>query len=152
MTDDRIHAIHKRFETVVKLHQQLERTPRSWGTAETLSSAEIHLIEVIGDSESPYSVTELAHLLGVTKGAVSQQLKRLSQKGLTEKTADPENASRARVALTAKGRTAFTAHRHWHATMDGGFKAYFSHLETDKLDFLQEFLGRVEDFLLRALR
>jgi hypothetical protein len=36
--------------------------------------------------------------------------------------------------------------------MDGGFKAYFNHLESDKLDFLLEFLGRVEDFLLRALR
>jgi DNA-binding MarR family transcriptional regulator len=152
MIDDRIHAIHKRFETVVKLSQELERTPRRWGTEELLSSAEIHLIEVIGEGGAPYSVTDLAHLLGVTKGAVSQQLKRLDKKGLTVKRPDPGNASRARVALTAKGRTAYEAHRRWHATMDGGFKAYFNHLESDKLDFLLEFLGRVEDFLLRALR
>jgi DNA-binding MarR family transcriptional regulator len=152
MIDERIHAIHKRFETVVKLNQELERAPRRWGTEEALSSTEIHLIEVIGEGETPYSVTELAHLLGVTKGAVSQQLKRLEKKGMAFKRPDPENASRSRVALTAKGCTAHDAHRRWHDTMDGGFKAYFNHLEPDKLDFLLEFLGRVEDFLLRALR
>ena len=152
MTDERIHAILKRFETVVKLDQQLERTPRRWGTEESLSSTEIHLIEVIGEGGTPYSVTELAHLFGVTKGAVSQTLKRLEKKGLTIKRPDPDNASRSRVALTAKGRTAHGAHRRWHETMDGGFKTYFNHLESEKLDFLLEFLGRVEDFLLRALR
>jgi DNA-binding MarR family transcriptional regulator len=152
MTDARIHAIHKRFETVVKLNQQLERTPRRWGTEELLSSAEIHLIEIIGDGSTPYSVTELAHLLGVTKGAVSQTLKRLERKGLTQKDPDPDNASRSRVELTPKGCSAHTAHRRWHEAMDGGFKTYFNHLESDKLDFLLEFLDRVEDFLLRALR
>lgn len=152
MTDARIHAIHKRFETVVKLNQQLERTPRRWGTEELLSSAEIHLIEIIGDGATPYSVTELAHLLGVTKGAVSQTLKRLEKKGLTQKGPDPENASRSRVELTSKGRSAHTAHRRWHEAMDGGFRTYFNHLASDKLDFLLEFLDRVEDFLLRALR
>jgi DNA-binding MarR family transcriptional regulator len=151
MTEERIHAIHKRFETVVKLNQQLERTPRRWGTEESLSSTEIHLIEVVGDEGAPYSVTELAHLLGVTKGAISQTLKRLEKKGLTFKRPATDNASRSEVVLTTKGRTAHAAHRHWHETMDGGFKAYFNHLEPEKLDFLLEFLGRVEDFLLRAI-
>lgn len=152
MTEARIHAIHKRFETMVKLNLELERTPRQWGTDEALSSTEIHLIEIIGDGASPYSVTDLAHILGVTKGAISQTLKRMEKKGLTLKRVDPDNASRSLVTLTPKGEVAHAAHRRWHETMDGGFKAYFNHLESEKIDFLLEFLNRVEDFLLRALR
>lgn len=152
MTEARIHAIHKRFETVVKLNLELERTPRRWGTDETLSSTEIHLIEIIGDSASPYSVTDLAHILGVTKGAISQTLKRMEKKGLAHKHMDPENASRSLVTLTPKGGGAYAAHKVWHETMDGGFRAYFNDLESEKIDFLLEFLNRVEDFLKRALR
>ena len=137
---------------MVKLNLELERTPRRWGTDESLSSTEIHLIEIIGDGASPYSVTDLARILGVTKGAISQTLKRMEKKELTHKQADPENASRSMVALTPKGGIAYAAHKRWHDTMDGGFKAYFNHLESEKIDFLLEFLDRVEDFLLRALR
>jgi DNA-binding MarR family transcriptional regulator len=74
------------------------------------------------------------------------------KKGLTIKRPDPHNASRSQANFTAKGRTAHAAHRRWHETMDGGFKAYFNHLESDKLDFLLEFLDREENFLIRALR
>ena len=152
MFDDRIHVIHKRFETVVKLYRQLERTPRSWGTDHPLTATEIHLIEVIGNGATPYSVTDLAQLLGVTKGAISQTLKRLEAKELTCKKPDPGNASRSQVELTTAGRTAYEAHHQWHETMDGGFKTYCSHLEPEKLDFLLEFLDRVEDFMLHTLR
>ena len=126
--------------------------PRRWGTDETLSSTEIRLVEIIWDGSAAHSVTDLGHLLGVTKGAVSQTLKRLESKGPAQKSPAPENASRSRVVLTEKGRIAHTAHHRWHDTMDGGSKACFNHLEAEKLYFLLEFLDRVEDFLLRALR
>lgn len=152
MFDNRIHVIHKQFETVVKLYRKLEGAPRNWGTDESLTATEIHMIEVIGNGTTPYSVTELAQILGVTKGAISQTLKRLEAKGLVSKRSDPQNASRSQVALTKKGKTAFDAHHQWHETMDGGFKAYCSHLEPEKLDFLLEFMRRVEDFLLHSLK
>ena len=148
---DTIHALHKRFSNIVKLADKLEKTPRPYGTEELLTASEIHLIEIIGRNDDTFSVTDLARFLGVTKGAVSQNLKKLENKALTMKHEDPENISRSIVRLTTKGKTAFYAHKHWHETMDGGFDEYYQNLGEDKITFLLDFLTRTEDFLKRAI-
>lgn len=148
----KINLLHAKFGSVIELVSELEKQPRSYGTGELLTSSEIHLIEMIGDNDESLSVTDLAKQFNVTKGAVSQSLKRLEKKGLTNKVSDPENGSRSIVRLTSKGKVAFYAHRHWHETMDGGYKAYFNSLEPEKLDFLLEFIERAEDFLGRMIK
>lgn len=151
MNDTRIHMIHEQFRSVVALAVQLEQTPRPFGTDERLTSSEIHLIEIIGDNAETLGVTDLSRVLGVTKGAVSQNLKRTENKGLTLKIEDPQNSSRSIVKLTSKGKTAYFAHKHWHETMDGGFKAFFLNLKPERIDFLIEFLAKLETFLKKAL-
>lgn len=151
MEDTRIHMIHERFRSVVALAVRLEQTPRPFGTDERLTSSEIHLIEIIGDNAEALSVTDLSKVLGVTKGAVSQNLKRTENKGLTLKIEDPQNSSRSIVKLTSKGKTAYFAHKHWHETMDGGFKEFFLNLKPERIDFLIDFLAKLETFLKKAL-
>lgn len=146
-----MNAIHEKFIRIVNLYEKLEKTPRPYGTDELLTGAEIHLIESIGDSRETSSVTDLANLLGITKGAVSQHLKKLEKKGLTIKDEDPENNSRLIVRLTSKGKAAYYAHRYWHETMDGGYKKYFANIEQEKMLFLLEFMTKVEDFLNRIV-
>ncbi|MDJ0829127.1 MAG: MarR family winged helix-turn-helix transcriptional regulator [Desulfobacterales bacterium] len=152
MTETDIHTIHKKFFNIVKLMVELEKTPRHFGTDELLTSTEIRLIEAIGDNGETDSVTELANLLGVTKGAVSQNLKKTEKRGLTTKDEDPENLSRSIVGLTSKGKTAYYAHKHWHETMDGGFKHYFTEMNQAQLDFLHEVLSKIETFLKSAMQ
>ena len=152
MQDSKIHFIHEKFMNLVDLSVKLEKMPRRFGTEEPLSSREIHIIEVSGDNDERLSVTDLARFLGITKGAVSQNLKRMEKKGLTTKIEDPQNSSRSIVKLTSKGKTAYYAHKHWHETMDGGFKAYFMGLSEEKIDFLLEFIARAEDFAKRAMK
>ena len=147
---DGIHTIHERFIRVLKLAGKLEKTPRKFGTDELFTSSEIHLVEIIGQHDETLSVTDLAGVLDVTKGAVSQALKKLDKKGFVNKHVDPENSSRVIVRLTTKGKTAFYAHRYWHETMDGGFYEYFNSLSQDKIDFLVEFLDTFEVFLKRT--
>ena len=144
------HIITEQFYRLVKLANELEKTPRRFGTEEPLTGTEIHLIELIGDNEECLSVTDLSRLLNITKGAVSQTLKKLEHKELTLKEEDPENLSRLIVKLTLKGKTAYFAHKHWHETMDGGFKDYFMSLSQERIDFLMEFMFKVEIFLKRA--
>ena len=68
------------------------------------------------------------------------------------KKTDPENLSRSIVMLTAKGLTAFWAHKHWHETMDGGFLKYLEELNTSEINIIINFLKRVEDFLRRRVQ
>ena len=139
-------AVAEKFGQIVKLWQKVDKLPRKFGTEEELFSSEIHLIEVIGD-HTDLSVTDIAGLLGVTKGAISQTLKKLENKGLVAKAIDPENNSRLLAQLTSKGKAAYYAHQHWHETMDGGFREYFNGLPDEKIHFLHEVLSVVEDFL-----
>ena len=140
--------IHGKFRLILQLSLQLDQSPKRFGTDEQLSHSEIHLIEIIGDNEG-MSVTEIAQSLGITKGAVSQSLKRLEKKGVSKKEADPANLSRSIVSLTSKGMTAYYSHKHWHETMDGGFSNYLSELDPEELEIIIRFLTRVEDFLTR---
>lgn len=142
-----INQIHEKFEKLVQLYLEIEKTPRRYGTNELLTSVEIHLVELIGDNHEQLSVTELANASGVTKGAISQNLKKLEKKGLSGKDEDPANASRAIVQLTSKGKAAYFAHKHWHETMDGGYLQYINELDEEKITFVLEFLARVEQFL-----
>ena len=139
-----------RFSKLSKLWQQLDSKPRKLGTDTELSGSEIHLIEVVGQNES-LSVTGLAKRLGITKGAVSQTLKRLERKGLIAKEVDPTNSSRITVSLSTKGKVAYYSHLQWHETMDGGFRNYFVHLPEEKIRFLEEFLSIFEQFLKKRL-
>ena len=107
MKESNVHVITEQFYRLVKLANELEKTPRRFGTEEPLTGTEIHLIELIGDNEECLSVTDLARLLNITKGAVSQTLKKLEHKQLTLKEEDPENLSRLIVKLTFKGKTAY---------------------------------------------
>ncbi len=135
----------------MRLAVQLDRSPKQFGTDELLSHSEIHLIEIIGDHEG-LSVTDIGNCLGITKGAVSQSLKKLEHKGYSAKKTDPDNLSRSIVSLTAKGQTAYWAHKHWHETMDGGFSHYLKSLTDDELRVIMNFLTRTEDFLVRRLK
>jgi DNA-binding MarR family transcriptional regulator len=135
-----------KFSRVSKLWQQLDSQPRKFGTETDLTGSEIHLVEVIGQNEG-VSVTDMAKRLGITKGAVSQTLKKLAEKGLVVKEVDPANTSRITVSLSTKGKVGYYSHLQWHEKMDGGFRDYFVHLPGDKIKFLEEFLSILEQFL-----
>ena len=135
----------------MKLSLQLDKSPKRFGTDELLTHSEVHLIEIIGEHEG-MGVTDIGKLLGITKGAVSQSLKKLEKKGYTDKNPDPRNLSRLIVSLTSKGQAAFWAHKHWHEKMDGGFSDYLKNLKEDELRIIIDFLNRTEDFLERRLK
>ena len=129
----------------MSLAQKMEKTRKSFGTGEMISHSEIHLIEIIGDTQD-LSVTDISRHLGITKGAVSQSLKRLENKGFIAKKTDSENLSRSIVLLSSKGQTAYWAHKHWHETMDGGFLKYLDELDDEAFEIIVDFLGKVESF------
>ena len=137
--------IHGKFQSILRLAQKMEKVQKSFGTGEMMSHSEIHLLEIIGDTKG-LSVTDISRHLGITKGAVSQSLKRLEKKGFTTKNIDPENLSRTIVLLTSKGQTAYWSHKHWHETMDGGFLKYLDELDDESFKIIVDFLGKVESF------
>ena len=146
----RMSQINQKLFSILNLAQQLEAQPKRYGTDVLLTGTDIHLLEIIGDNPK-VSVTDIARMAGVTKGAVSQKLKQLEKKGVVFKQEDPENLSRSIVALSSKGKVAYFAHKHWHETMDGGFNEYYNTLSHEKTENIVEFLTNMEELLTRLL-
>jgi len=113
--------------------------PRKYGTGKILYPSEINALTFIGEKPG-ISVTELAELSGVTKGAVSQLLNRLDAKGMILRKEDPSNLSRINVHLTALGKK---AHRGQRAFIRRSRRSLIKHLNgmtSGELDILERFL------------
>ncbi len=85
----------------------------SFGTGVLMHTKEIHTVQAIGKN-SGINVTKLAEHTGVTKGAVSQTLKRLIRKGLVRKTHAPGNDKEVVLELTDLGWIGFHNHEKFH--------------------------------------
>ncbi|MCF8083209.1 MAG: MarR family transcriptional regulator [Deltaproteobacteria bacterium] len=131
------------FIRIVSKYQALEKLPQDYGIGEVLYPAEIHAIEMIGKNPG-MNVTELASGLGVTKGAVSQIIKKLNNKGLVAKYRDPRNEKAVLVGLTGRGRLAFDGHEAFHAQYDAEIMRLVSELPRHKVLFLREVFIKME--------
>ncbi|MDA3955953.1 MarR family transcriptional regulator [Oceanispirochaeta sp.] len=138
--------IINQLRRVARKKSDLDRKPHSFGTDHQLMPAEMYLIEVLGDHPRE-SVTALAEFMQITKGAVSQTLKKLETKELAKKDQDPANASRALVSLSVKGKVILLKHQNWHRRVDGGFGEYLQGLKQKEASLIQEFLEKYEHSL-----
>ena len=125
-----------------------QKKPRHFGIPEKLYPAEIHTVMTIGNHENVHA-SELARFMGITRGAVSQMIVKLENKGLIQKNVDPENATRILVTLTNKGKTVYYAHEQFHEEMDAPLFDYIDRLSDKEYDFARDFLQKLEDMVDR---
>lgn len=80
----------------------LTKKPHDYGTGEVYTATEVHTLKHIADNPG-ITVTQLACDYGRTKGAISQMLKKLEEKGLIFRRSDPQNDNIAHLYPTQKG-------------------------------------------------
>ena len=146
MNSDHSAQIIEQLRRIARKKGELEKEPHQYGTGMLLQHAEMYLVEILGQNEG-MSVTRVAGIMQITKGAVSQTLKKLEQKGLVQKFADPANASRTLLYLSGEGKRVLKAHQKWHRKVDGGFTEYLDSLEGAEVLVIRDFLNRYEFFL-----
>jgi len=105
----------ERIYRLMNLNQAAQKQPRQYGNNVTLYAAEVHMLETIGDRPGIMS-TELAARLAISKGAVSQTLKKLAEKGLVRKSAATDGRAAA-LFLTEDGEKVWKAHQALHEPM-----------------------------------
>ena len=131
-----LRVVYKLFEA--------DRKTRYYGTDQPLHEAEIHMIKAIKEHEGIH-VTGLAEVLGVTKGAVSQILKKLEHKGMIVKHKDTDNQSRLALRLSEKGETAHIHHQRFHQVFDDAINDILADASGEERDFLMGFLNTLEE-------
>src|SRR6266704_4293368 len=91
------------FLRAVNKCNSLDRIPARHGSTYDLYHSESHMLDRVGDN-TDLNVTELARDAGVTKGAISQVIKKLETKGLVRKYKKGTSDKEVFVELTEAGR------------------------------------------------
>lgn len=141
-----MHYIIKKYMLLVEKISNTVRMSKPFDTDVDIYRSEIHIIQLIGDHSSLY-VSEISKRIGVTKGTVSQIVKRLEAKGLATKRVDPENQTRQQVQLTETGWVAYRAHCRYHEEKHGEMEVFLRSLDDEKLHVIQEFLSHAHEMI-----
>ncbi len=132
------------FIRLTNKFNKLIKQPLDFGTGDLLYPTEIHTIDLIGKMRKA-TVTELCGLFGVTKGAVSQVVGKLSRKGYVTKNRSVDSGKERILTLTAKGRKAFDSHVHLHEEMDRSLIAKGADITPKQVEQFRQMLGTIEE-------
>ncbi len=128
----------------------LEKKPVDIGHGVLLYPSEFHLIEATGKNPAE-NLTSIASRLGVTKGAISQMVKKLEKKGLVKKVRVPGNKKDIVLELTDFGREAFEWHRSLHESMETGIRKELEKMSDAEIEAFLRVYGHIEGMLDRCM-
>lgn len=137
------------FEQGLRLINKFVRKtakPRRYGTDDLLYAAEVHMITAIGTHEN-ITVTGLAKLTGITKGAVSQTLSKLSDKSLIEKHITEKRRNEVKISLTEKGRQIFQYHQDMHKSSRDKIYAQLYTLDDKAMETIGNIINELDNML-----
>ena len=100
-----LQSLIDQFLRILHLYSVISRKPVDYGTGDLLYFTEIHTITTIGKNRE-INMTRLAEKMGVTKGAVSQTIRKLVNKNLVLKL-NTTNKKEFNLRLTEKGQAAY---------------------------------------------
>ncbi|RXE55363.1 MarR family transcriptional regulator [Methanoculleus taiwanensis] len=124
----------------------IEREPIDIGHGVLLHASEVHLIDAAGRHPDE-SVSEIASRLGITKGAVSQTVKKLEAKGYLERGGREGDRKTVVLHLTDRGREAFAWHRLYHETVNRRMAEEIAGFDQDAARNLRRVLEELEGML-----
>jgi DNA-binding MarR family transcriptional regulator len=103
-----LHSMIESFLRILHIYAAIQKKPKDFGTGDLLFVSEIHTIAAIGHNPE-INITHLAEITGVTKGAISQIVKRLLNKRYIARY-NNKNNKEVNLRLSDKGYVIFRKH------------------------------------------
>lgn len=119
---------------------------RTFGTDTELYHSEIHMLQCIMEHPGLH-ISGIACLLGITRGAASQTVKRLERKKMVVKETSPTNCKKIVMHLTSKGETACQNHKKAHEKYCAVILTFLTDASAEQLQFFSGFLSKFKKFL-----
>ncbi|MCH5314509.1 MAG: MarR family transcriptional regulator [Eubacterium sp.] len=108
------------------------------------NNSELHIIAAIGDLKNP-NVTSIARHMGMTKGGISKNIKKLIGAGLVNTYQEDNNNKKIFYSLTDRGKKIYDKHAVAHKSWIERDNVFISQFSEDKINVVTEFLeGYVE--------
>jgi len=139
------------FLSVQNKFNRFERSPKDFGSGELLYPLEIHIIDVIGKNNE-IKMTDLAEKMEITKGAVSQVIKKLVRKGYVIKFKEEGNSKNFYLKLRNKGEIVFREHKLVADKIIGKINDIIRKIPEKEIIILDEGFKMVEGELSKLLK
>lgn len=138
------------LERVIHKYTQIENRSWDYGNGVKLSRPEVHTIMLVG-TEPGISVTAIAKKRGITKGAASQMIYKLVDKGIVKKQVSAESDAQVSIYLTDLGEEISRLHDEYHKQNAEPIYTYLSSLSPDTLKALVDVMECFDDALEERL-
>ncbi|MBQ5545540.1 MAG: MarR family transcriptional regulator [Clostridia bacterium] len=129
---------------LINLYNAKAKKPHTYTGGLVLYPAQSHMIEIIGDNQA-ITVTRIAEEYMITKGAVSQILKFLDEKGLIVRKPSQKGGRTTELYLSQEGKRILAEHREMHRPMTEQVAALTSQLSPDTIAILEQMADTIEE-------
>lgn len=140
----------QKITQVLHKYERMEKLPlvvdAGEGTPLTVSTKEVHTIEVIGDHQE-INITDVAGHFGITKSGASQMIAKLEKRGLVERRQSAHSNKEYWLYLTRKGWAAYHAHERMHGEDREVLFEHLSEVPISDLKKTAQILGMFEQTL-----
>jgi DNA-binding MarR family transcriptional regulator len=151
ITHETIFKLMIQFIRITKKFNELEKMAIDVGMGEKLYPSEFHVIVAVGAGYED-TVTGLSRRLEITKGAVSQVVNKLHEKGLVNKERNKDYGKEIILSLTEKGQKAFKVQDDFHKKMENEFINQLDAVTPEQMDSFIQILPKIEEFIDTFLR
>ena len=134
------------FIRIANKYNSLEKIPVTYGKNHNLYHSERHMLDKIGDNPE-MNITEFAHAVGVTKGAISQTVKKLEAKGVVRRYKKGRNDKEVFIELTKAGRDIYQKHKEINEETIRPLYEELKKYPAEKVEFLVTIFKWLDGFL-----
>lgn len=134
------------FIRSVRKYNALEKISVKSVTKHRLYHSERHMLDTVGDNPG-MNITDFARKLGVTKGAVSQIIKKLENKGVVRRYKSGSNEKEVFLELTDTGLDVYSQHRKTNEETIRPLIRELGKYPDDKVRFLVDMFKWIDEFL-----
>lgn len=134
------------MERIIHKYAQAENRKRYYCDDLILTRTEIHTVVEVGDNPG-LNITTLAQKKGITKGAASQMVYKLVDKGLINKSVSPVSDTEVSLTLTESGELAYEAHGRYHEDKNNQFFQVLSEMPEATIREMEKILSEFDKML-----
>lgn len=146
ITHETIFKLMIQFIRITKKFNELEKMSIDVEDGQKLYPSEFHIIVAIGNGYEK-TVTGLSRKFKITKGAVSQVVNKLYEKGFVNKERNKDYGKEIILSLTEKGYDAFKIQEEFHKKMETEFINHLEMVTPEQMDSFLLILPKIEEFI-----
>jgi DNA-binding MarR family transcriptional regulator len=141
--------ISKILETISKL-TFLEKRRKITYKGVKLYPSEIHLLLFVYHIQDK-NITQIADHLGLTKGAISQTLSRLQEKGIIIKETEPFQKNQLHIQFTDKGKILMDHVNEFRNFLETEFLSYLKTKSSAEKELISDFLDTLVSIMYKRI-